>query len=218
MLESISLAAGLSWAAGLRLYLTVLLAGVCASLGLIHLPMALQGLASPWLIGIALVLALIECLADKIPAFDSLWDALHTLIRIPAGGLLAAGALGHADAKVLLAVALCGCVLAGAAHLTKAGVRAVINLSNERASGRIASVAEELLVIGGLALAFCLPLVFLALLAAFLLVAVWVLPRLWRGILFGWRDMALHMVHSAVHPVTSRLPASLPGRSSRKSD
>lgn len=207
MLESISLAAGLSWAAGLRLYLTVLLAGVCASLGLIHLPAALQGLASPWLIGTALVLALVECFADKIPAVDSLWDALHTLIRIPAGGLLAAGALGHADPKVVFAVALGGCVLAGAAHLTKAGVRAVINLSSGRASGRIASVAEELLVFGGLALAFCLPLVFLALLAAFMLLAVWALPRLWREIQGGWRGMALHMVHSAVRPVSGSLPS-----------
>ena len=203
MLESISLAAGLSWAAGLRLYLTVLLAGVCASFGLIHLPSALQGLASPWLIATALVFALIEFFADKIPAFDSLWDAVHTLIRIPAGGLLAAGALGHADPKVVFAVALSGSVLAGAAHLTKAGARAIINLSSERASGRIASVAEELLVIGGLALAFCAPLVFLALLAAFLLLAIWALPRLWRGIQGGWRGMALHMVHSTVQPVSS---------------
>jgi len=201
MLESISLAAGLSWAAGLRLYLTVLLAGVCASLGLIHLPGALQGLASPWLMATALCFALIEFFADKIPAFDSLWDALHTFIRIPAGGLLAAGALGHADPKVVFAVALCGSVLAGAAHLTKAGARAIINLSSGRASGRIASVAEELLVLGGLLLAFCAPLVFLALLAAFLLLAVWALPRLWRGIQGSWRGMALHMVHSTVQPV-----------------
>jgi len=192
MLESIALAAGLSWAAGLRLYLTVLLAGVCASFGLIHLPIALQGLASPWLIATALVFALIEFFADKIPAFDSLWDAVHTLIRIPAGGLLAAGALGHADPKVVFAVALSGSVLAGAAHLTSG-----------RASGRIASVAEELLVIGGLALAFYAPLLFLALLAAFLLLAIWALPRLWRGIQGGWRGMALHMVHSTVQPVPS---------------
>jgi len=201
MLESISLAAGLSWAAGLRLYLTVLLAGICASLGLIHLPMALQGLASPWLIATALGFALIEFFADKIPAFDSLWDAVHTLIRIPAGGLLAAGALGHADPKLVFAVALGGSVLAGAAHLTKAGARAIINLSSERASGRIASVAEELLVLGGLALAFFAPLVFLALLVAFLLLAIWALPRLWRGIQGGWRGMSLHMVHSTVRPV-----------------
>jgi hypothetical protein len=210
MLESISLAAGLSWAAGLRVYLSVLLAGLCANLGLIHLPAALQGLASPWLIAASLALALIEFGADKIPAFDSLWDALHTLIRIPAGALLAAGAMGHADPRIVLTVALCGGLLACAAHLTKAGLRAVINLSSGWVLGPSASIAEELLVIGGLALAFCAPLVFLALLAAFLLVAIWVLPRLWRGIQGGWRGMALHMV-----PVHTVAPRSLAGRSKR---
>ena len=216
MLESISLAAGLSWAAGLRLYLTVLLAGLCANLGLIHLPLALQGLASPWLILAALALALIECGADKIPAFDSLWDALHTLIRIPAGGLLAAGAMGYADPRVMLAVALGGGVLACAAHLTKAGVRAVINLSSSWILGRSASIAEELLVLGGLALAFCAPLVFLALLAAFLLVAIWVLPRLWRGIRGGWRGMALHMV--PVHGTARSLSGIRPSEHDRLRD
>ena len=101
-----------AWASGL-LYLTVLIAGVLARFGWLHLPDTLAVLMSPWVIGAAAVLAVTEFLADKIPAFDSLWDAVHTFIRIPAGAVLAAGALGHADPTVL-AVAAAGGSLAGA--------------------------------------------------------------------------------------------------------
>ncbi|MGA7817292.1 DUF4126 domain-containing protein, partial [Caballeronia sp.] len=89
MLEVLSLAAGLSWASGLRLYLTVFLAGLFQNMGLAHLPGTLAVLGSPWVIGVAAALAVVEFFADKIPAFDSLWDAIHTFIRIPAGAVLA---------------------------------------------------------------------------------------------------------------------------------
>ena len=79
----------------------MLIAGVLARFGWLHLPDTLAVLMSPWVIGAAAVLAVTEFLADKIPAFDSLWDAVHTFIRIPAGAVLAAGALGHADPTVL---------------------------------------------------------------------------------------------------------------------
>ena len=91
MLEALSLAAGLSWASGLRLYLTIFVAGVFERMGLVHLPDTLAVLGSPWVIGVAAFLSIVEFFADKIPAFDSLWDAIHTLIRIPAGAVLAAG-------------------------------------------------------------------------------------------------------------------------------
>jgi hypothetical protein len=132
MIEAISLGAGLAWASGLRLYLTVLIAGVLARAGWLHLPDTLAVLTSPWVIGAAGVLAVTEFLADKIPAFDSLWDAVHTFIRIPAGAVLAAGALGHADPTVLAIAGLAGGSLAGAAHVAKAGTRALINLSRSR--------------------------------------------------------------------------------------
>ncbi len=85
-------------------------------MGLIHLPDTLAVLGSPWVIGVAAVLAVVEFLADKIPAFDSLWDAVHTLIRIPVGAVLAAGTLGHADPAMLTIAALAGGTLAGASH------------------------------------------------------------------------------------------------------
>ncbi|MFM0738925.1 DUF4126 domain-containing protein [Paraburkholderia xenovorans] len=194
MLESLSLAAGLSWGSGLRLYLTVLLAGVFERLGFIHLPDTLSALSSPWVIGVAAVLTLTEFLADKIPAFDSLWDAIHTFIRIPAGAVLAAGALGHADPALLTVAALAGGTLAGTAHLAKAGTRALINLSPEPVSNVVTSTAEDGLVFGGMLLALFVPLLFLVLMVGFLMLAGWALPRLWRGVQGGFRGMATHMV------------------------
>jgi hypothetical protein len=194
MLEPLSLAAGLAWGSGLRLYLTVLLAGVFERLGLIHLPATLSVLSSPWVIGAAAVLTVAEFLADKIPAVDSLWDAIHTFIRIPAGAMLAVGALGHADPALLTIAALAGGTLAGTAHLAKAGTRALINLSPEPVSNVIASSAEDGLVFGGLLLALFLPFLFLLLLIGFLMAAAWALPRLWRGVQGGFRGMANHMV------------------------
>lgn len=194
MLEPLALAAGLSWGSGLRLYLTVLMAGVMQRLGVIHLPDTLAILSSPWVIGVAGALTVLEFLADKIPALDSLWDAVHTFIRIPAGAVLAAGALGHADPAVLTIAALAGGTLAGTAHLAKAGTRALINLSPEPVSNVVTSSAEDGMTFVGVLLAFFVPLLFLVMLVAFLLVATWALPRLWRGVQGGFRGMATHMV------------------------
>ncbi|WJF91614.1 DUF4126 domain-containing protein [Paraburkholderia bonniea] len=198
MLEPISLAAGLSWGSGLRLYLTVLLAGIFERTGLIHLPETLSVLGSPWVIGVAAVLSLAEFLADKIPAFDSFWDAIHTFIRIPAGALLAVGALGNADPALLTIAALAGGTLAGTAHLAKAGTRALINLSPEPVSNIVTSATEDGLVFGGLLLALFVPMLFLVLLGGFLLLAAWALPRLWRQVQGGFRGMATHMVSRLV--------------------
>ncbi|WP_414451354.1 DUF4126 domain-containing protein [Burkholderia sp. 22PA0099] len=194
MVEAISLGAGLAWASGLRLYLTVLIAGVLARTGLVHLPDTLAALTSPWVIGAAAVLAVAEFLADKIPAFDSLWDAIHTFIRIPAGAVLAAGALGHADPTVLAVAGLAGGTLAGSAHVAKAGTRALINLSPEPVSNWIASATEDGMVFAGLALAFFVPVLFLLLMIGFMAFMAWLLPRLWRGVSGGFRGMAHHMV------------------------
>jgi hypothetical protein len=194
MVEPLSLAAGLSWGSGLRLYLTVLMAGVMQRFGLIHLPDTLAVLASPWVIGTAGTLTVLEFLADKIPAVDSLWDAVHTFIRIPAGALLAVGAMGHADPALLTVAALAGGTLAGTAHLAKAGTRALINLSPEPVSNVVTSSAEDGLTFVGVLLAFFVPVLFLVLLAGFLCLAAWALPRLWRGVQGGFRGMATHMV------------------------
>ncbi|MBU6492313.1 MAG: DUF4126 domain-containing protein [Burkholderiales bacterium] len=184
MLESIALGAGLSWASGLRLYLTVFCAGLLARLGWLHLPPTLEVLSSSWVIGLAGLLAVVEFFADKIPVVDTVWDAVHTFIRIPAGILLAAGAMGQIDPVVTVTAGLLGGALAGTSHLTKAGTRALINTSPEPLSNLAASGVEDVSALGGLSLAFFSPLLFLLLLLPFLLLAAWWLPRLWRG----WRS------------------------------
>jgi hypothetical protein len=196
MLEAISLAAGLSWASGLRLYLTVFVAGVLERMGLVHLPETLSVLSSPWVIGFAAFLSIVEFFADKIPAFDSLWDAIHTLIRIPAGAVLAAASLGHADPTLLTIAALAGGTLAGASHFAKAGTRALINLSPEPVSNWAASATEDVGALAGITLALFVPVIFLVLVVAFLVFAGWALPRLVRGVHGGVSRMAKHMVPS----------------------
>jgi hypothetical protein len=185
MLESIALGAGLSWGSGLRLYLTVFCAGMAARLGWLHLPPSLEVLASTWVIASAGVLAAIEFFADKIPFVDSAWDAIHTFIRIPAGIVLGAAALGQMDPTVTVLAGLAGGALAGTAHLAKAGSRALINTSPEPFSNVAASAGEDVSTVGGLALAFFLPAVFLVMLLVFVVLAWWWLPRVWRG----WRSL-----------------------------
>lgn len=182
MLETAALAAGMSWASGLRLYLAVLAAGVLARLGWLDLPTGLQVLSSWWVIGAAGVLALAEFIADKVPGFDTAWDGIQTFIRIPAGAILAAAAFGELDPQWMVAAGLVGGTLAGAAHATKAGTRALINVSPEPFSNWAASFTEDVGTISGLLLAFFLPVVFLILLGVFLILAIWLIPKLWRGV------------------------------------
>lgn len=182
MVESIALAAGLAWASGIRLYLVLFLAGLLARLGYLHLPEPLHVLSEPLVLGASAVMLVVEFIADKIPAFDSAWDALHTLIRIPAGAFLAAAALGSTDPAWIAAAAILGGFVAAGAHLTKAGGRALINTSPEPVSNWIASTSEDLLVPAALFTAVKAPWVFLIALAVFVALAAWMLPRLLGGV------------------------------------
>lgn len=123
-ISNLALASGLSWASGLRLYATVFAVGVLAKFGYIHLPDTLAILSNPMVIGLAGVLSTIEFLADKIPYVDSAWDGIQTFIRIPAGALLAMGAINTSDPIIAAMAALLGGSLTGATHATKAGSRA----------------------------------------------------------------------------------------------
>jgi len=181
-IAQVALAAGLAWASGIRLYAVVFLAGLLGRSGWLALPTHLAVLEEPVVLAVAGVLLAVEFVADKVPAVDSAWDALHTFIRVPAGALLAAGALGELDPAWVAVAALLGGTLAGATHATKAGGRAVINTSPEPFSNWGASLAEDLVVPLGFWLAVQYPAVFLVLLALFLALAAWLLPRLWRGL------------------------------------
>lgn len=181
-LHSIALGAGLAWASGIRLYAVLVLAGAMARLGYLSLPPALEVLQHPLVMAAAGVMALGEFLADKIPAFDSVWDAVHTFIRVPAGAVLAAAALGQADPVWVMVAAIVGGAIASGAHLAKAGTRAVINTSPEPVSNWAASFGEDLLVPAGFLAAIKAPLVFLVLLAGFLAAAIWFVPKLFRAL------------------------------------
>jgi Domain of unknown function (DUF4126) len=181
-ISSLALAGGLSWASGLRLYLTVFVVGLLAEFGYIDLPAALNILSNPVVIGVSGTLATVEFLADKIPYVDTAWDSIQTFIRIPAGALLAMGAINTSDPMIAALAALLGGSLTSMTHATKAGSRALINTSPEPVSNIAASFGEEGLLIGGGWLALAHPAVFLGVLIAFILVMIWLLPKLWRGI------------------------------------
>jgi len=175
----------LAWLAGIRVYLTVFGVGLAGLLGWVDLPPALQATQSWWVLGTSGALALVEFFADKIPGVDSIWDLLQTLARVPAGAFLAAATLsptGELSTGALVA----GAGVALASHGLKAGTRALLNTSPEPASNWMASVAEDGVVIGGLALALAHPWLALAfVLGASLLgaLAVWLVWRmLWRGL------------------------------------
>ena len=182
MISNLALAGGLSWASGLRLYLTVFMVGVRASYNVIHLPSSLDILSNPIVLVVAGVLCVIEFLADKIPYVDSAWDSIQTFIRIPAGALLAMGAINTSDPIIATITALLGGSLAGATHATKAGSRALINTSPEPVSNISASFSEEGLLLTGGWLALMHPAVFTGLLLGFIVFMFWLLPKLWRGI------------------------------------
>lgn len=185
---SLAMAAGLSWASGIRLYAVLFISGMLHASGMVNLPSSLAVLAEPVVLAVSGFLLLVEFFADKIPAFDTVWDAIHTFIRIPAGALLAVGALGPVDAPAAVAAALLGGALAGSSHLAKAGSRLLINTSPEPVSNWTASFAEDALAPATLLIAFKYPLLLFALLLVFVAAAIWLLPKIWRSIrAFGTR-------------------------------
>lgn len=185
--SSLALAGGLAWGSGLRLYAVVFAAGLMARMGWLTLPDTLQILSHTWVLWTAGALLVIEFMADKIPAVDTLWDSVHTFIRIPAGALLAALALGDHDPALMVAAGLLGGTLTAGTHAAKAGSRALINTSPEPFSNIAASLGEDAMVATGLFAAFNYPVLFLVLLGAFVVLLVWLLPKVFRGarLVFG---------------------------------
>ena len=116
-------AMGAAWLSGMKLYASVFTLGLLQHFGFAHLPGDLHILGEPWVIAVAGLLFLVEFVADKIPAVDTVWDAVHTFIRVPAGAVLAASAFGHFDNRLLLLAFLLGGGIALASHGTKAAVR-----------------------------------------------------------------------------------------------
>lgn len=176
----IALSMGAAWASGINLYATIFMLGYLGITGNIVLPDELQILTDPMVMAAAGFMYCVEFFADKIPGVDSGWDTMHTFIRIPAGAMLAAGAVGDVSAAAELSAALLGGTLAAGSHATKAGGRLLINTSPEPVTNWGASISEDLLVIAGLWTALHHPVLFLIMLVVFVALMIWLLPRLWR--------------------------------------
>ena len=180
LLATLALTMGASWASGINLYAALLVLGLGGATGNIALPPDLQVLQDPLVIGAAGLMYAVEFFADKTPGVDTGWDTLHTFVRIPAGALLAAGAVGDVTPAIEITAGILGGGLAATSHATKAGTRLLINTSPEPFTNWGASLSEDVMVIGGLWAALNYPIVFLCLLVLFLCAVVWLMPKIWR--------------------------------------
>jgi hypothetical protein len=186
----LALAAALGWASGFRLYAAVFLTGLAGWLGWVDLPPGLHVLQQPGVLMASGFMVFVEFFADKIPFADSLWDAVHTVIRIPAGAALAAGALGADHQSMTWIAALLGGSLAATAHATKMTTRAAVNTSPEPFSNIGVSLAEDGFAVFMLWLAATHPILFAIVLVASIVLAVVllaVLVKFLRTVLRGLR-------------------------------
>ena len=185
--ELLALAAALGWASGLRLYLVVFLTGLLGWMNWLELPPGLQVLEHPALLGVSGFMLFVEFFADKIPYVDSLWDLVNSVVRIPAGAALAAGALGTDSATMALVAALMGGTLAATSQAAKTSTRAAVNASPEPFSNVGASLLEDGLAVGAIWLATQHPVVF-AVLLVFMVLLMWVVTwMLFKFLRAAWR-------------------------------
>ena len=180
LLGTLALTMGASWASGINLYAALLVLGVSGMSGGLDLPPDLEILANPLVVGAAGLMYVVEFFVDKVPGVDSAWDGISTFVRIPAGAMLAAGAVGDVSPVMELATAIMGGSFAATSHFTKAGTRALVNTSPEPFTNWGASVTEDVAVFGGLWVALTNPVVFIILMIVFILLVIWLLPKIWR--------------------------------------
>ena len=183
-IDVIAMTLGVAWASGINLYAAILVMGIMGAGGYTELPPSLTVLQDPLVLMAAGMMYFVEFFADKIPGVDSAWDTVHTFIRIPAGAMLAVGAAQGLEINQAaeLAAALLGGSLAATSHLPKSSTRLVLNASPEPFSNATASIVEDLAVVGGLWTALNYPLAFIAFIILFVLLVIWLLPKLWRAI------------------------------------
>ena len=181
-LATLGLGMGSAWLSGFNLYATVLTLGLLQRFHLVELPGGLDFLSRGWVLGVAAALYVIEFVADKIPIVDSVWDAIHTFIRVPAGAVLAASAFAHFDPAVRAIALLAGGTLALGSHGTKATVRATANASPEPFSNIVLSVVEDLFTVALAALAAFHPIIILIIVLVFVALLLWLAPKAIRTI------------------------------------
>ena len=189
LVSVISLTMGVAWASGINLYAAILVLGALGLSGNIDLPPGLELVENPIVLTAAGVMFCVEFFADKIPGVDSGWDTVQTFIRIPAGAVLAAGAVGDVNPALMVAVGILGGGVAAATHATKASSRVLINTSPEPVTNWMASISEDVAVVIGIWAAVKHPWVFLVLFVLCMLLVACLLPRLWRGVKAVFRGL-----------------------------
>ncbi len=175
MAQLLALAAALGWASGLRLYLVVFITGMAGWLGWLALPAGLAVLQLPAILAGSGFMLFIEFFADKIPGVDTLWDLVHSVIRVPAGAALAAGVFGADSATMGMVAGLLGGTLAATSYATKATTRAALNTSPEPFSNIAVSLLEDGLVMAMMWLATNYPVAFGMVLLVVLVLSIWLL-------------------------------------------
>ena len=180
--STLSLALGSAWTSGINLYATITVLGLLQKFGAAKLPGGLDVLNNWWIIGFAAGLYLIEFFADKIPYVDSIWDVVHTFIRVPAGLIVAYAATNQLDPSIYVPAALVGGGLAFASHGTKAAARVGANLSPEPVSNWVLSLVEDVIAFAGTLLAVFAPVLIAIVLVIFLIFFVWFFPKVFRAI------------------------------------
>ncbi len=184
-LTTLGMGLGTAWLSGINLYATVLTLGLLQRFHLVSLPGEMGFLGDWWVLGVAGVLYAVEFVADKIPAVDSVWDAVHTFIRVPAGAIIAATAFANFDPRVRVLALLVGGGLALSSHGTKAATRLAANASPEPFSNIFLSIFEDALTIGSTILMVFHPVVILVIIVIFLVLAIWLVPKAYRRLKDG---------------------------------
>lgn len=198
---SVALAGVLSWASAFRLYAALFVAGMLDRFHFMALPAKLAVLSHTPVLVATGALLIIEFLVDKLPAVDSVWDSVQTFVRVPFGALLGWGVFAHASPETQAIAAILGGVLAAGTHVAKAGTRALVNTSPEPFSNWALSFSEDGVLLPGIWLAFKHPWTFIVLLALFVVLLIWSIPKLWRGLRALQRGFARLFTRGSTHPL-----------------
>lgn len=198
--STLSLALGSAWTSGINLYATVTVLGLLQKFGATKLPGGLDVLDNWWIIGIGGGLYLIEFFADKIPYVDSVWDVVHTFIRVPAGAVVAYAATNQLAPEFYVPAAMLGGGLAFASHGTKASARVAANLSPEPVSNWSLSIIEDIVAFGGTLLAVFAPFIIAAILLIFVVLFLWFFPKVFRLFTRMWKAVAAFLQGKSFDP------------------
>jgi len=188
--STLSLALGTAWTSGINLYATVSVLGLLQKFGSVKLPGGLDVLDNWWIIGVAGGLYLVEFVADKVPYVDSVWDVVHTFIRVPAGAVVAYAATAEMDPGISTIATLIGGGLAFSSHGMKSALRVGANMSPEPVSNWLLSLVEDVIAFVGSILAVFAPVIIAVVLVIFLIFFVWFFPKVFRAVRRLFRAVA----------------------------